>query len=408
MKEQLAIIHVGHRGDGIADTKNGQVFVPYSLPGEIVEADRSGDRAEIVSILERSPERIDPVCPHFGTCGGCAVQHWREDKYCEWKRELVVAALAYEGIDTPVAELIDAHGEGRRRAVLHARRGGEKLLQVGFSGRRSHTIIPIDECPVFAPSMRRAIPVAWRIAEVLEPSGKPLDLQFTATDSGLDVDVRGSGALKPKIISRLAAIASEEKLARITRHGEMTAQIAEPFVQFGKAKVSLPPGGFLQATKAGEDALAAIVLKSAGKAKHIADLFCGIGTFTLRLAEAAKVTAMDSDATAISALKRGANTPGLKPVNALARDLFRRPLTAPELSGFDLAVLDPPRQGAEAQAREFAKSKLRKIIYVSCNPASFARDAKIMQSGGLNLGKVTPVDQFRYSAHVELVGVFER
>jgi 23S rRNA (uracil1939-C5)-methyltransferase len=256
--------------------------------------------------------------------------------------------------------------------------------------------------------MQRAIPVAWKIAEAVESTGKPLDLQFTATGRGLDVDVRGSGALKPVITARLAAVAAQEKLARITRHGDLVAQNAEPFIEIGKAKVPLPPGSFLQPTQKGEETLATLVLQAAGKARQVADLFCGIGTFALRLAEAARVTAMDSEAAMIAALKRGAAMPGLKPIDAMARDLYRRPVSAQELSVFDLAVLDPPRQGAEAQAREFAKSKLQKVVYVSCNPASFARDAKIMTSGGLKLNKVTPVDQFRYSAHVELVGVFER
>lgn len=408
MTETLVINSMGHRGDGIADTPGGPVFVPYALPGETVESKRSGDRAEIVSILERSPDRIEPFCAHFGICGGCAIQHWREEKYRDWKRGLAVTALEQAGVDATVSGLIDAHGEGRRRATLHARRGGKQILTVGFAGRRSHSIVPIDACPIFAPSIERAIPAAWKIAEALESAGKPLDLQFTAAVNGLDVDVRGTGALKTPVLAKLAAIAAEEKLARITRHGELAAQHAEPFIRIGKATVPLPPGSFLQPTVKGEEILSALVVQAAGRAKHVADLFCGIGTFSLRLAEMARVSSVDSDAKAIAALKRGANMPGLKPIDAQARDLFRRPLTAQELSGFDLAVLDPPRQGAEAQAREFPKSKVEKIIYVSCSPASFARDAKILVNAGFKLGNVTPVDQFKYSAHVELVGVFAR
>jgi 23S rRNA (uracil1939-C5)-methyltransferase len=408
MLERLLIASIGHHGDGIAETASGPVFVPYSLPGETVEAGREGSRAEIVSIHKPSPDRIEPFCPHFGTCGGCAIQHWREDKYRAWKRDLVVTALSQAGIETEVGELIDAHGEGRRRATLHARRGGRQILTVGFSGRRSHTIVPIDACPIFAPSMQHAIPAAWKIAEALESAGKPLDLQFTAADNGLDVDVRGTDALKPKVLMALAAIAAAEKLTRITRHGELVAQHAEPFVRIGKATIPLPPGSFLQPTAKGEETLAALVLESAGKARHIADLFSGIGTFALRLAETARISAIDSDAAAIAALKRGAAMPGLKPVDAQSRDLFRRPFTAKELSGFDLAVLDPPRQGAEAQAREFATSKVEKIVYVSCNPASFARDARILLDAKFKLTGLTPVDQFKYSAHLELVGIFER
>ncbi len=408
MKQQLTINHMGHRGDGVAHTETGPVFVPYALPGEVVEAERSGERAEIISVVAQSPERIEPVCLHFGTCGGCAVQHWREDKYREWKRELVVSALTQAGIETTINALIDAHGEGRRRATLHARRGNGQKFNVGFSGRRSHQIVPIETCPVFAPALIPSIHIALKISEVLESAAKPLDIQFTSAVNGLDVDIRGSGAVSTHAIQKLAALAAQERLSRITRHGELVAQHAEPFVQAGKARVPLPPGAFLQATLAGEETLSALVIKAAEKSKHAIDLFCGIGTFALRLAENMKVSAIDSSAEAIAALKRAANTPGLKPVDALARDLFRRPFTVPELSGFDLAVLDPPRQGAEAQARELSKSKIRKIIYVSCSPASFARDAKILQEAGWKLGHVTPVDQFRYSAHVELVGVFSR
>jgi 23S rRNA (uracil1939-C5)-methyltransferase len=406
--ERLEIARMGHRGDGVADTVEGPVFVPYSLPGELVEAERRGDRAEIVSIVQPSPDRIDPICPHFGTCGGCAVQHWREKDYRAWKRDLVVTALAQAGVDAPVEELIDAHGEGRRRTVLHARRGGRKVLVVGFTGRRSHIVVPIDQCPIFAPALDRALAIAWKLAEPLEPGGKPLDLHFTATDSGLDVDIRGSGPVEPQVIEALANVAREERLARITRHGELVAQLIEPVLKVGKATVVPPPGVFLQPTVAGEAALAALVTEAVGTARRVADLFCGIGTFALRLAENAQVLAVDADEDAIAALKKAKNAPGLRPVDAMTRDLFRSPLTAGEIVPNKVVVLDPPRQGAEAQARELAHSGATRIVYVSCNPATFARDASVLIAGGYKLGRVVPVDQFRYSAHVEVVGVFDR
>jgi 23S rRNA (uracil1939-C5)-methyltransferase len=406
--ERLEISRMGHRGDGVADTVEGPVFVPYSLPGELVEAERRGDRAEIVSNVQPSPDRIEPICPHFGTCGGCAVQHWREKDYRAWKRDLVVTALAQAGVDAPVEELIDAHGEGRRRTVLHARRGGRKVLVVGFTGRRSHIVVPIDQCPIFAPALDRALAIAWKLAEPLEPGGKPLDLHFTATDSGLDVDIRGSGPVEPQVIEALANVAREERLARITRHGELVAQLIEPVLKVGKATVVPPPGVFLQPTVAGEAALAALVTEAVGTARRVADLFCGIGTFALRLAENAQVLAVDADEDAIAALKKAKNAPGLRPVDAMTRDLFRSPLTAGEIVPNKVVVLDPPRQGAEAQARELAHSGATRIVYVSCNPATFARDASVLIAGGYKLGRVVPVDQFRYSAHVEVVGVFDR
>jgi 23S rRNA (uracil1939-C5)-methyltransferase len=408
IKERLRISHFGHRGDGVAQGPEGAIFVAYSLPGEEVEVERKGERATILSIAEPSPERVEPVCPHFGTCGGCSVQHWREDKYREWKRGLVVDALAQAHVDAPVEDLIDAHGEGRRRAVLHARRGGKQALVVGFTGRRSHHVIPIDRCPIFAPSLDRALSVAVKLAEPLEPGGKPLDLHFTATDDGLDVDIRGSGPLGPEATAAVAYVARQENIARVTRHGEMVAQLREPFIKIGKANVVPPAGAFLQPTVAGEETLARLVLESVGNAKRVADLFCGLGTFALRLAENAHVLAIDSDEDAIAALKKAKGAPGLRPIDTLTRDLFRSPLTAGEIVPCKVVVLDPPRQGAEAQVRELGHSGANRVIYVSCSPSSFARDAAILVGAGFTLARVVPVDQFRYSAHVELVGTFER
>jgi 23S rRNA (uracil1939-C5)-methyltransferase len=410
--ERLAITRIGHRGDGIAETADGPVFVPYALPCETVSVEAvSGrpDRRRLLAIDAESAERVTPACPHFGVCGGCAVQHWRWERYCAWKRDLVVTALAQAGLDAPVDELVDAHGRGRRRAVLHARRGAHDILQVGFAAPRAHTIVPIDRCPILAPGLARAIPVAWKLAEALQPLRKPLDLHFTATDAGLDVDVRGSGRVSPQREAALTRLAAELRLARLTRHGELIAQSSAPTVRMGRAQVALPPGAFLQATAEGEAVLARLALDHAGDAARVSDLFCGVGPFTLRLAEKARVAAFDSDAASISALRQGAaNTPGLKPIAAAARDLFRQPLMPKELSGFDAVVFDPPRQGAQAQAAQLAASRVPTVIAVSCNPATLARDARALVDGGSRLLRVTPVDQFRYSAHVELVAVFRR
>lgn len=410
MVERLHLIEVGHRGDGVAQTPDGAVFVPYTLPGETVDAERfHPDRAHLLRIVEPSPDRIEPFCPHFAVCGGCAIQHWREPAYRAWKRGLVVSALAQAGIATTVGDLIDAHGDGRRRAVLHARRGTKDIVEVGFSAPRAHVIVPIDRCPVLAPSMKGTIEIAWKIAEALSLLAKPLDIHVTATINGLDIDIRGSGPIDTKRVTVLTSIAATGGIARITRHGELVTLIAPPLLRVGRARVTLPPGSFLQSTERGEQTLADLVLQYAGSAKNALDLFCGIGPFALRLAERVRVTAMDSDQNAVDALSKAAQaTPGLKPVSASKRDLFRRPMTFQELSGFDVVVFDPPRQGAEAQAREIARSKVRNVIAVSCNAATFARDAAILIEGGYRLHTVTPVDQFKYTAHVEIVGHFTR
>jgi len=410
--EQLTIHRLGHRGDGIADTNVGPVFVPYALPGETVTVEPvpgHPDRRHLDHVDKPSHERAAPICKHFTHCGGCAMQHWSLAEYHLWKRGLVADALEQVGLIAPLEPLIDAHGQGRRRAVLHARRGARDVLEVGFTAPRAHHIVAIDRCPILAPGLEGAISAAWAIAEILKPTDKPLDIQVTATDSGMDVDVRGSGPLNSGRTTALAGVAEKFGLARITRHGELVAQGAQPLMKIGRAQVPLPPAAFLQATAAGEATLARLVLDHVGDAKRVADLFCGIGTFALRMAERARVGAADSEASAIKALERAAaNTSGLKPVACQVRDLFRRPFMAADLKGIDAVVFDPPRQGAETQARELAKSGVPVVVAVSCDAATFARDARILVDGGYKLVSVTPADQFRYSFHVEMVGKFEK
>jgi 23S rRNA (uracil1939-C5)-methyltransferase len=410
--EQLTVVRLGPRGDGIATTAAGPVYVPYTLPGETVTAEPipgQADRMQPLHIDAPSAARIAPVCRHFTQCGGCAMQHWALAEYQAWKRGLVVQALAQAGLTPPVEPLIDAHGAGRRRVVLHARRGSQGALAVGFSAPRAHRVVTIDACPILAPGLAGAIKVAQAIAETLKAAGKPLDVQVTATDSGLDVDLRGIGPLSADRLSVLARIADRHGLARLSRHGELVAQRTPPLLKVGRANVPLPPGAFLQATAEGEAVLAHLVTVHAAKAKRIADLFAGIGTFALRFAERARVTAADSEAGAVKAMQRAAaTTGGLKPVEATTRDLFRRPITAGELKEFDAVVFDPPRQGAQAQARELAVSAIPVVVAVSCDTGSFARDAALLVNGGYRLVTVTPVDQFRYSHHVEIVAKFVR
>jgi 23S rRNA (uracil1939-C5)-methyltransferase len=411
LTERLTILRLGQRGDGVAETPDGPVFVPYTLPGEVVQVEPfpgSADRRHLLRVETPSAERVAPICPHFAVCGGCLTQHWDFARYLDWKRGLVVEALRQAGLDTPVDDLIDAHGEGRRRAVLHARRSQRDVLEVGFAAYRAHHIVSIDRCPVLAAGLSGAIPAAWALAEALGAMRKPLDIQVTATEIGLDVDLRGSGGLPPQRAASLVRLAEAHRLARLTRHGELIAQRAEPVVRMGKASVPLPPGAFLQATAEGEAVLSRLVMRHLSGVKLAADLFCGVGPFALRLAEHARVLAADADAAAIAALARAAKAPGLKPVDAQTRDLFRRPFLAEELKRHDAVVFDPPRQGAEAQARQLAASKVPLVVAVSCSAVTFARDARILVDGGYRLTAVAPVDQFRYSAHVEIVAKFER
>lgn len=405
--ERITIDHVGHRGDGVSSDRP-PTYVPFTLPGEVVEAESNDGKCRLLQIDTPSPERIDPFCTYFTRCGGCAIQHWQPSPYQTWKRQIVIDTLAQAKIDVPVDLLLDAHGAGRRRVTLHARyKDGDTV--VGFAEAASHAIVAIDTCPILDPALSGALDAARAIAELLKPMAKPLDIQVTAADNGLDIDVRGSGPISTALISKLSALAAEHKLARLTRHGELVLMRAPPVVTMGTASVGLPPGSFLQATAAGEDALAALVLQHCKGAKTILDLFCGIGPFALRLAAKAKVHALDSDAKAIASLQQAIkDTKGLKPIKAEARDLFRRPLVAQELRDIDAVVFDPPRAGAQAQAERLVASKVPLVVAVSCNVQTFARDAKILIDGGYKLRNVTPVDQFRHTPHIELAARFTR
>jgi 23S rRNA (uracil1939-C5)-methyltransferase len=410
--ERLVIDHVGHRGDGVAVVDGKTAYVPYALAGETVEVapvPGQPDRRRLLQVEHASPQRITPFCPHFAICGGCAIQHWDIEHYRAWKRDIVVATLAQAKIACDVAPLIDAHGLGRRRITLHARMGTHDVLKVGFAAASSHDIIPVDRCPILDPGLGGALEAAWAIAEPLISIGKPLDIQITAVDNGLDVDVRGSGPLPAKLITMLSRLAEQHRLARLTRHGELVLMRTPPTIAIGAAQVTLPPGSFLQATAAGEEALAALVSGHCKRSKHIADLFCGVGPFALRLAATSRISAFDSDAGAIAALQKAAtSTSRLKPIKAEARDLFRRPLMPQELRDYDTIVFDPPRQGAQAQVQQIAASKIPVVVAVSCNVATFARDARILVDGGYRIEGVTPVDQFRHTPHVELVARFKR
>jgi 23S rRNA (uracil1939-C5)-methyltransferase len=411
--ERLVIDHVGHRGDGVAVVDGESVYVPYTLGGETVEVaavpGHHPDRRRLLAVETASPERVAPFCQHFGVCGGCAIQHWEAERYRAWKRNIVIETLAQAGLACEVGPLVDAHGAGRRRITLHARVGTHDVLKVGFAAANSHDIVPVDRCPVLDPGLNGALDAAWALAEPLNATGKPLDIQITATGTGLDVDVRGSGALPAPTIAALSEVAERHRLARLTRHGELVLMRTPPSVHIGATQVTLPPGSFLQATVAGEETLAALVADHCKRAKHIADLFCGVGPFALRLAAKSRITAIDSDAGAIAALQKAAtSTSGLKPVKAETRDLFRRPLMPQELREYDTVVFDPPRQGAQAQATQLAASKIATVVAVSCNVTTFARDARILIDGGYKIEGVTPVDQFRHTPHIELVARFVR
>jgi 23S rRNA (uracil1939-C5)-methyltransferase len=404
--EPVSIVALDAHGHGL--TANGAI-VPGALPGERALVKLEGKRAELIETLDPSPERIEPVCPWFGTCGGCVAQHMSASLYHAWKRDLVVEALKREGVAAKVGEPVDAHGAGRRRATFHARFPHGQPDQVGFMRAHSHDIVGIDACPLFSSGMANAIPVAHALSGDLRGLLKPLDIGVTATLDGLDVDLRGSGPLGRAEMQKLTHTADTLDLARVSNHGEIVIERRPPRVAFMKALARLPPGGFLQATEAGEAWLADFAEQAFAGAKKVADLFCGSGAFALRLASQHEVFAVDADPAAVAALARAAaTTPGLHKPKTETRDLFRRPLRPDELTAFDAALIDPPRAGALEQARAFSASTLPLVVSISCNAATFARDARILIDGGFQIESVTPLDQFRFSAHVEIAAVFRR
>lgn len=392
------------RGEGIARHDGHTLLVPRSLPGETVRLGMGDGNVRLLAIESPSADRIAPFCPHYERCGGCQLQHWRDESCRAWKAGLVAAALRGRGIDAPLPELIDAHGAGRRRVGIHVRRRGDSV-SAGYMMARSHQLTDIDRCPVLVPQLERAFAVARAIGARLGDC----DVALTATDGGLEASVKAGRDARACELPHLAGLARQLDLARLAVNGEVIVTCAPPAVMMGRARVVLPPGAFLQATAAGEDTLARLVMAGLGRAKIVIDLFCGCGPFTFRIAEQARVAAFDSDRGAIAALAAAVrHTSGLKPVTATVRDLFREPLVPRELNDVDAVVLDPPRAGAEAQARQLARSKVRTVIAVACDPQTLARDAAILAGGGYTLERVTAVDQFRWTSHVETVAVFRK
>lgn len=416
MDFEAVIDRVGHQGDGLSI--DGRP-VPLSLPGERVRArsieDRSGKRHNrLLDVLEPSPERVVPACPHFEHCGGCALQHWDMKAYIAWKQGIVQAMLDRAGFDVACAPIVTSPPHSRRRVGLHARKLG-KSVEIGFKARRSWDLVPIHVCPISDPAIVKALPQLKALAAGLfeHPKSAPI-LHVTASETGLDIDISGiergkSGGLSADARMTIAMAAAEAGFARVTLGGEIAYGARPARVRFGPASVDLPAGSFLQATPQAELAMSGLVTAAIAGAQRVADLFCGVGTFTFPLAEKASVVALDGAAEAVAALKRAiATVPGLKAIDAETRDLFRRPLLAEEMRGLDAVLFDPPRAGAEAQAVEIARSKVARAVGVSCNPLTFVRDARILADAGFSLDSVTPIDQFLWSSHVELVAVFSR
>lgn len=408
MTVRLTIDSLGAQGDGVAQTERGPVFVPFTLPGEVVNAAIERDRATLMAVLEPSPLRVEPPCRHFGECGGCSLQHLEDQAYRAFKTERVAAPLRRDRIDLPLAQLRPCPSDSRRRVVLSARRAETRII-LGYHRMQSADIIDISECRIALPAIVAALPMLRELSALVSQTTKPFHISVTATSTGLDVAFADSGKL-PDGIRRIAAnFALREKIARLSIDGEIVVEPQKPVIHFGDVAVNPPPGGFLQAVKSAEEQMVELVIGHLGKAKRVADLFAGSGAFSLRLAKQSEVHAVEGDAAALAALDRGFRFgTGLKRITQEKRDLFRRPLTFKELNAFDGIVFDPPRAGAEDQSKQIARSDVPLVAAVSCNPTTLARDLRILIDGGYALKSVTPIDQFLWSPHVEAVALLEK
>jgi 23S rRNA (uracil1939-C5)-methyltransferase len=408
MSRELTITRLGNQADGIAETDAGPVYVPFALPGERIAAEIEGQRGTLIEIFAPAPERIAPICPHFGACGGCAVQHLEWNRYLEWKRRRLVETLSLEGIDAPVDPPVAVGPHSRRRASFAVSRAG-KDIRFGFRRERSHEVIDIDVCPVLVPKLEAAIPALREAARALLPEGEARMLA-TACDNGIDLNIDESkGRLRP-ITPAIATAIEAAGIIRVTQGDTPVLSLAMPRVECAGVTVELPPRAFLQASGEAEAAMAEFALAAMDKkTKRVADLYCGLGAFTFALARKAAVTAVELDSNLLGTLERTARrAQGLRPITTLRRDLAREPLSPMELKAFDAVLFDPPRAGALSQARTLARSGVPTAVAISCNPVSFAKDARALIDGGYRLARILPIDQFTYSPHIELAALFRR
>ncbi len=406
----VTIDSLGAKGDGVAYAEGKSLYIPHVLAGEQVRITPRGERAELEEVVVPSPDRVEPICPLFKTCGGCSMQHYALEPYRNWKADILKDSLNARGFeDVPMKPLIGTNAGGRRRAVLAARLMGRRLL-FGYHETKSNRIVDVDHCPLLVPQLSALLPKLADFLPLFMKKKGEARISLLATETGIDISLDGVKDIAggPDYL-KAVQMAEDLDLARLTANGDILLERRAPLLQMGSAQVTPPPGAFTQADETAEQAMAELVVDAIRPAKKVIDLFCGSGTFALRLATFAQVWALEGEAGALSALERawrfGSNLKGIKMER---RDLFRRPVLAMEMKKFDALVFDPPRAGARAQAEEIAKSDIKTVVAVSCSPATLARDLRTLVNGGYSLESVTPVDQFLYSPHVECVAVLKK
>ena len=405
----LKIDHVGAQGDGVALTENGPVFVPFTIPGDHVTLKVTRNTGELVDILESSSDRIEPVCSHFGSCGGCVAQHMSQALYSDWKLDIVVQALKKAGIDHPVERLEPCKIGERRRVVLTAKVTNEGFA-FGYHQAGTNDIINIDQCPIAVPVIQSNLQLLKDLAQTFVSHAKPVQLTVLACDNGLDVSISADGKLNDGV--RQAAVRkviAGRKIIRLAFEDEILVESQAPLLVFGDTTIFPPTGSFVQASLRAEKQMVDLVIKHLKSCKKTADLFSGCGTFSFPLSHKSSVHAVETSGPALNAIDKGFRSrQGLKPITTERRDLFRNPVMRDELKHFQGVVFDPPRAGAENQSKQLARSVVKKVAAVSCNPATLARDLVILSDGGFKIKTIVAIDQFLWSPHVEVVALLER
>lgn len=408
MEQEFYITKLGHKGDGVLSHNGVDIYAPFTLPGELISGKIHEGEISKAKIIKPVPIRISPVCRHFKTCGGCQLQHVDENYLADWKIEQVRNILSLEGILPEFKKIITSPSHSRRRASFVAKRT-KKGAMIGFHARKKNTIIEIFECSLLVPELLASFNGFKEIVKLGASRKASLRLGVTTSLNGIDINISASVDFPSEKLITLGAIADRYGFARISWNNEILIQTVEPVQKFANISITPPSNTFLQATQHGENSLVHAILKALGPAKNIVDLFAGCGTFTLHAAQFAAVHAVEGDQEMIASLdKAWRNSTGLKTITSQSRNLFHRPLLPDELKKFDAAIIDPPRAGALAQTKELAKSTIKRIAFISCNPATFARDAKILCHAGFNLDWIQVVDQFRWSTHIELAAQFTR
>lgn len=409
---EVKIRSLGAQGDGIGDLYGQEVFIPRALPEEIWRVLSTSDDVanQTFQLISASEKRRQPPCSHFGKCGGCMSQHMTPDLYTQWKHDIVTRAFQHRGINADVRPVITIAENSRRRAFLGVEKRGPNII-IGFRQENDHALVDMHECSVLEKEIVQTLPSLRTIAATAMKDHVGGRIVVTAVDQGLDVAFENARKdLSAEDHQALARLALSANLVRLSINGDTIVSAAEPTITIADIEIAAPIGVFLQAAKEAEAHLVDHVRAAIPKrANNAVDLFCGVGTLTFPLARRLTVTAFDGERRAVASLTNAAkHAKGLKPIDARVRDLFREPLSTRELNAFDVVVLDPPRAGAAEQTERLAKSKVPVIVAVSCNPATMARDAKALIAGGYKMDAVTPIDQFRYSHHVEAMTVFRR